>query len=376
MDIRTRLSLVFVAVSLVSMALLGTFAYITSADLLQEISLRQLDALAESKKRDLNKVYASWVDKLRLLRSNDQLSRLVRDYAETDDEEALRQLERVLQGVKVALPLIDKIEIYDIDGNEITAAGRTKVVHERVEIGEEVVHVGTYLTADGLRVALLSGITLDGTLVGAIEIIFDASDIFDITGDYTGLGETGEAFVVMREEGRLTVLNPLRMDVEVVTTQQILDYASDDMRLVFEADENRLGEAYEDYRGEKVWLATRYLEQPDWGLVVKVDVSEEAKRADALQESLIDIAVALSAFAIIGGALLGFYLARPIHELAIIVERMRHGEWGLRAEVKGDDEIAYLSGALNQFVEYIETEHIDPSRFESDDNARKPDSNG
>jgi len=367
---------VLVAVSLVSMALLGTFAYITSADLLQEISLRQLDALAESKKRDLNKVYASWVDKLRLLRSNDQLSRLVRDYAETDDEEALRQLERVLQGVKVALPLIDKIEIYDIDGNEITAAGRTKVVHERVEIGEEVVHVGTYLTADGLRVALLSGISLDGTLVGVIEIIFDASDIFDITGDYTGLGETGEAFVVMREEGRLTVLNPLRMDVEVVTTQQILDYASDDMRLVFEADENRLGEAYEDYRGEKVWLATRYLEQPDWGLVVKVDVSEEAKRADALQESLIDIAVALSAFAIIGGALLGFYLARPIHELALIVERMRHGEWGLRAEVKGDDEIAYLSGALNQFVEYIETEHIDPSRFESDDNARKPDSNG
>ncbi len=60
MDIRTRLSLVLVAVSLVSMALLGTFAYITSADLLQEISLRQLDALAESKKRDLNKVYASW----------------------------------------------------------------------------------------------------------------------------------------------------------------------------------------------------------------------------------------------------------------------------------------------------------------------------
>jgi hypothetical protein len=365
-DIRTRLSLVLVAVSLVSMALLGTFAYITSADLLQETSLRQLDALAESKKRDLNKVYASWVDKLRLVRSSDQLSRLVRDHIETDDEEALRQLERVLQGVKVALPQIDKIEIYDIDGNEIASAGRTKVVHDPVDIGEDVTHVGTYLTEDGLRVALLGGVSLDGALVGALDIIFDASDIFDITGDYTGLGETGEAFVVMREEGRLTVLNPLRMDVEVVTTQQILDHASDDMRLVFDAGENNLGEAHEDYRGEQVWMATRYLEQPDWGLVVKVDVSEEAKRAKALQESLIDIAVALSAFAIIGGALLGFYLARPIHELAVIVERMRHGEWGLRAEVKGDDEIAYLSEALNEFVQHIETEHIDPSHFEAE----------
>ncbi len=59
MDIRTRLSLVLVAVSLISMMLLGTFAYITSAGMLQEISLRQLDALAESKKRDLTKVYES-----------------------------------------------------------------------------------------------------------------------------------------------------------------------------------------------------------------------------------------------------------------------------------------------------------------------------
>lgn len=360
MDIRTRLSLVLVAVALVSMALLGTFAYITSADLLQEISLRQLNALAESKKRDLNKVYQSWVDKLRLVRSNDQLSRLVRDYVETDDEEALLQLQRVLQGVKVALPQIDKIEIYDIEGAEVASAGRTKVAHDGVEISEEVTHVGTFHTEDGLRVSLVGGITLDGALVGALEIIFDASDIFDITGDYTGLGETGEAFVVMREDGRLSVLNPLRMDVEVVTTQQILDHASDDMRLVFEAGEEKLGEEHEDYRGEKVWLATRYLEQPDWGLVVKVDVGEEAKRAKVLQESLVDIAVALSAFAIIGGALLGFYLARPIHEFAVIVERMRHGERGLRAEVRGDDEIAYLSEALNEFVDHLEKEHLDP----------------
>ena len=49
-----------------------------------------------------------------------------------------------------------------------------------------------------------------------------------------------------------------------------------------------------------------------------------------------------------------YYLARPIQELAVVVERMRHGEQGLRVVVKGDDEIAYLAGSLNEFLEHIE----------------------
>jgi hypothetical protein len=354
LDIRTRLSLFLVAVSLISMMLLGTFAYYTSAGLLQEISLRQLDALAESKKRDLNKVYESWEDKLRLVRSRVQLRHSIRDYIETDSADALTVIERTIQGITVALPKIDKLIVLDLDGEEIASAGRSKVMHPAASFDSDVSYVGTFLTGDGLRVALITGVELDGVLVGGIEIIFDASDVVDVTSDYTGLEETGEALVVMRDKEKLLVLNSLRYKVEGFSSEQVMAVASEDMSKVFEPAEVSPAEEHTDYRGEQVWLATRYLEKPGWGLVVKVDVSEEEKRADVLREALFDIAVALSAFAIIGGALLGFYLARPIQELAVIVERMRHGESGLRAEVKGDDEIAYLSESLNEFLDDIE----------------------
>lgn len=354
MDIRTRLSLALVSVSLISMMLLGTFAYYTSADLLQEISLRQLDALAESKKRDLSKVYDSWEDNLRLVRDRTQLRYSIREYVETDSPEALRAIERIIQGITVAVTEIDKLIVFDIDGNEIASFGRSTVKHSKVPIGDDITYVGTFLSSDGLRVAMNTGVRLDGALIGGIELIIDAGDVIDVTGDYTGLGETGEAFVVMKIDERLVVLNPLRHEVEGFEGEQMEAAASGDMRTVFTPDEEVPAEAHEDYRGEWVWLATRYLEELGWGLVVKVDISEEEKRAEGLRESLFDIGIALSAFAIIGGALLGYYLARPIQELAVVVERMRHGEQGLRAVVKGDDEIAYLAGSLNEFLEHIE----------------------
>lgn len=339
------------------MTLLGTFAYITSAGLLQEISLRQLDALAESKKRDLNKVYESWEDKLRLVRSREGLQMSIRDYVDNDSSEARHSIMRIINNVTVALTKIDKLIVYDVDGEEIASAGRTKVTHPPHNFTEDVDYVGTYLTEDGLRVALIAGVEMDGSLVGGIEIIFDASDVIDVTSDYTGLGDTGEALVVMRDGDNVYVLNPLRFSPEGSGGELVMEAASEDISRVF-GPSNSATEAIErtDYRGEQVWLATRFLEEPGWGLVVKVDVDEEEQRADVLQEALFDIAVALSAFAIIGGALLGFYLARPIHKLAVIVERMRHGESGLRAEVNGDDELAYLSESLNLFLDHLEDE--------------------
>ena len=351
MDIRTRLSLILVAVSLISMALLATFAYVKSASLLQEISLRQLDALAESKKRDLNKVYESWEDKLRLVRGLESLRVSVRDHVLNGNVEARRSLESIIQGIILSLPKIDQLIVYDLDGKEMASAGVSKVPHTPVPAHKNISYVGTFLNEDGLRVALNSGVEFDGTLVGGIEIIFDASEVIDVTSDYTGLGDSGEALVVMRDAEMVRVLHPLRFAEP--------GSSADNMSWGYESSRSLSEDSRQDYRGEEVWLASRFLEKPGWSLVVKVDVDEEEQRAALFREALFDIALPVSAFVIIGGALLGFYLARPIRQLAVLVERMRHGEKGLRAEVRGDDEIAYLSESLNLFLDHLEDEQGD-----------------
>ena len=337
------------------MMLLGTFAYFTSASLLQEISLRQLDALAESKKRDLNKVYESWEDKLKLLRTREILKQAVLNRIAENNPESQRTLETIVRAITVALPKIDRLILFDSSGEEIASSSQSQVSYPSMNFTNEIQFGGNFRTEKGLSVALSAGLESDGNGFGGILIFFDASEIFDVTEDYTGLGESGESFVVVREGNMLKVLNPLRFSAEGTNDQTIIE-ASDDLQHVFASFDSMPDISGWDYRGERVWLASRYLENPGWGLVVKVDIDEEEQRAVILRESIFDIAIALSAFAILGGALLGIYLARPIQKLTDIVERMRQGERGLRVSVEGDDEIAYLGESLNLFLDHLEDE--------------------
>lgn len=366
MDIRTKLALALVSVALISMAILGTFAYTTSATLLQEISIRQLDALAESKKRDLIKVYEGWQDQLRLVRSRTQLRTSLKKYLETGDQEALDQIDRIIEDAATAVKNVEKITVLDLEGREVTSFGsaglngQTRIPEEL----DEVIYLGAVRDKqgpkNGVEVGFSTLLSLDKVPLGAMSVIIDAGDLFSVTGNYTGLGETGEAMVVMRAgDDSIVVLNPLRHSSEEGLEEDNFDGASADVRAVLEGRETVFTRHVEDYRGVDVWSATRLVPGLEWGLIVKIDADEEEQRASELRDALVDISLALSAFAIIGGTLLGFYLARPIRELAEVVERMRRGETHLRADAKGDDEVGYLAESLNELMDHLRSESDD-----------------
>jgi HAMP domain-containing protein len=359
LDIRTKLALVLVFVSLLSMGLIALFAYQTSAQLLQEVSIRQLDALAEGKAMDLVKVHQGWRDKTRLIRNGAELQQGLKNLIQTHDDTAHQELTKVLSFTALGIEGVERVTVVAIDGKEVCQVGRAQVYAE-IELpdGErQIAYQGVHLSEEkGLLVTFTTPLMADGEVIGGIEIVFEANDMEQVASNYTGLGETGEVVVVTPgRNGGVLVLNRLRHS-EALASPGAMPNAqiSEPVKRVLAGESGVFIDEGLDYRGERVWAATRFLAEPGWGLVVKVDSSEETERADFLRDAMFDIALALSAFAIIGGTLLGFYLARPIHDLALLVQRIREGEGDLRANIKGDDEIAYLGESVNALVDYMQ----------------------
>jgi|AP95_1055475.scaffolds.fasta_scaffold23413_3 hypothetical protein len=83
MDVRTKLVFALVSVSLLTMFALGLLMYSPTRDLWRGSALNSLDALAESKQSEIERVVDLWTDRVRLIRSGTQLRVLTQRFDET-----------------------------------------------------------------------------------------------------------------------------------------------------------------------------------------------------------------------------------------------------------------------------------------------------
>jgi HAMP domain-containing protein len=353
MDIRTRLALSLVSVCLLSMALLGAFAYYTAEGLLQDTTIRQLDALAEGKKRDLIKVQEGWHDRVELMKQ--RVISFSQRGVPTSDNKLTNDLNQILAAVEN----VSALRVLDGLGQTVGKAGLFPegYISPKTTSPERVKYLGTFFSNEtGIQVVYSTDLVIAPWGSVMMEVVVNAKALQSVTNDYTGLGETGESMIIKSEDDKtILVLNEVRHVIDEKPSMHIpKSDASDFMTQTLAQTPGIFIEGAYDYRGTEVWVATRFLENLGWGIIVKVDAEEERERSVQLRSSMMDIGIALSAFAIIGGTLLGLYLARPIHNLAELVQRIRLGESDLRAEVIGDDEIAYLSESLNELLDHVQ----------------------
>ena len=363
MDIRTRLIFALVAMSLVSMAALGGFAYSAVQDLLRENQLRKLEAVAASKEQDLERVLVAWKDRVRLVTSRTQLRILLDKLSRNGEAEGdyRRGLIDILDDARDAVPALVGIQLYSRRGEPVVASGELPegmrpTREELAQAHEAAIHRDAVAGPDGdLRVSYLAPMNLVDRRIGSAWVVLSAREISSVTGDFTGLGRTGEALIVRPEaDGAALPLTRLRHDPDAALREPIRNGA-DGVSPELEAARGAEGMWIEavDYRGAPVYAATRWLSEPGWGLVVKIDVAEEREAVVALRDTLWKLALSLSALGIVAGMVLALIFARPIRELAAVARRIGDGEWDLRADESAEDEVGQLGMTFNQMKDEL-----------------------
>jgi HAMP domain-containing protein len=361
MDLRTKFVFALVAVALASMMTLGAFTYEAVRDLLHRMAIRQLEAVAESKKQDLERVTIAWRDRVQLIASGTRLrERLVGMGREVQPGER-EELRLLLDDALRSLRALRGITAYSAAGFPLASAGLAPDAEDRL-------HPSTFYGADSpvvfqnvfhdpagdLVVAFIAPVRDEGRNAGAVKVLLSARELVSVTEQHTGLGDTGETMIALRtEDGGALVVNPLRHDPDASLRLEIPAERTDDPLIqALSAEEPPVGIA-RDYRGHEVWAATRTLKEFDWALAVKIDADEETRTITELRDTMGRLALSLSAFAIVAGTLLGLYVTRPIHALADVVRRIGEGELDVRANDGGEDEIGQLAKTVNQMAEEL-----------------------
>ena len=366
MDIRTKFVLALVIVALSTMIILGGFMYVHTSGELKADRLTQLEGHAEFLKDGLIQVEAGWKDRVRLIASRTQLRAILLENNLEGSPEARARIRQILADARAAVEAVASLAVYDREGRFVGSAGwgtETDLPEELstlLDPEQGVVYDRFWSPEDEeFRVAYAAALTGDGTtsgeLVGVLQVRLTTDPLVDLTQSRVGLGATGEALIAIRDaEGVVRVLERHGPDTPVTWIGVEPGEYSDPVTLAMAGDDGAYSEDIIDRRGEKVWVAVRYLPETDWGLVVKIDASEGRGSALDYGETLTEVIISLAALAILIGTIMGLRFAKPIHELAKAAERIKEGDLSVRAPSSAQDEVGLLARNFNQMAEELE----------------------
>jgi HAMP domain-containing protein len=356
MKIGKKLTLAFLLISLCSLATIGILSYVIAENMLAERVLDQLESVATVQRNRLESMINQNLERLALVASRTQLRLSLKAFDENPETKYQEKMNQILRDARSSIACFQDISVLNLKG-EIVASTNPENVGKTLANEEFFVRGQKQNNADmlfldpdkNLKVRLSGPLLLEGKLLGVVTIESHTKNIISLVSDYSGLGKTGETLLARRDKnGDAVFLIPLRFDEQAVLKRTLSkDNLDVPITQALLRNEKFFPDAV-DYRGERVLAATRYIQETDWGLVVKIDRAEAFAPIDRLRTLLL-IIVSISAFVVI---LVSFRLAhtitKPIADLTRATSKIAQGDLSLRVEPTSRDEVGTLAQAFNE----------------------------
>ena len=191
-------------------------------------------------------------------------------------------------------------------------------------------------------------------VIGAIIVEEDYASIEKIVYERTGMGNTGETYLVgpdgyMRSVSRFfPTTNPLSIKVQTTAFQN--------------ASKAKEGNGIiKDYREVSVLSAYRNLFIPGlrWTIISEIDFEEAMMPVYQVRDYIVVIGFAITILIIVVTIILSQAISKPVIKLREVVLLLSKGILPPKAEINKSDEIGQMAQAINQLVEGLKkTSHF------------------
>jgi len=215
---------------------------------------------------------------LGLISSRTKLRKTLAMYNISPNIEHLTWINNIILDAKNSTHDINKITILDYRGKAIASTTKSEI--GKITTDEEFSHYKVdkpIIKTIDKKISMLFSKKLlhDGNIVGTLLIENSLHNLNSTITDYSGLGSTGETVLAMRDEnGDAKFIIPLRFDKNAAMQHTISKERLSVPISQALLKKNLFLDSAPDYRNKNVLAQVRYIEDLDWGIVVKIDEDE------------------------------------------------------------------------------------------------------
>ncbi|MFH1951150.1 MAG: ATP-binding protein [Pseudomonadota bacterium] len=374
MKINKKLTLAFLLISLIPVAAVAIISYFNAKSAITRQVLNHLNSVAAIQKKRAEAIIDQNLERLVLISSRTKLRLSLEAFNADPRKEYQEMMNRILDDAWASIADFREISVLNPDGETVASTDKAKIGarHPDEEFfirGRAKNSVDNYLLhRDGsLTVCLTGPLYLEDKLLGVVAIEANADNILSLVLDHSGLGRTGETLLAKRDrDGDAFLFTPLRFGRNASQDSALFKGSPGaPINQALLKNEQTFTDAV-NYRGEPVLAVSKYLENPDWGLVVKID-KEEAFAPITRLANLLGLTMCLLSIAVI---IIALYIARsitgPIARLTRVAEKIGKGDLSRRAEVHSADEVGILSRAFNQMTDTLAQDIAERRRSEEE----------
>ncbi|MCI0507588.1 MAG: ATP-binding protein [Gammaproteobacteria bacterium] len=367
MKIRTKLSVTYLTVSLLSLVVISVFIYLYVRQTLTAEVLSHLESVSSIQAHRVLGIIEQNLERLRLVSSRTQLRISLNAYLQNNDPAELEKIQLIINDALESTGSFKVISILDKNGVVIASTNPDRVNHNYATFDfytsaqREYTAEHFFLDEKNESKIYLSGpLMINENLLGILLIESDAENFVSLISDYSGLRQTGETVLGKKSmDGQSALfLAPLRFDQNAALKRSIsLSNHFNPMVIALSKKESLLTTAL-DYRGAEVLAATNYISKTGWGLVVKMDKAEAFAATSSLIKYILLITLSMMFLVVWVSFAFAKIISNPIVELTKTAHDINEGDLYQRALVRNDDEIGELAGAFNNMANnLILTQH-------------------
>ncbi|MCJ7579333.1 MAG: response regulator [Candidatus Aminicenantes bacterium] len=252
--------------------------------------------------------------------------------------------------------------LLDKNGTIVSSVNRGSIGHDKsndpyfLNAKEESYIKDMYYstTAEKNSMAVSSPIIDDKTnqLLGVIVLRIETNELDHITSDRTGLGETGEIYLVNKDYYMIT---SSRFNEDSVLKQKVdtVNVRNSFLHMRGQKSEQKKIENFLNYRGINVVGTYVYIPETKWALLAEINAKEAFEPLRWIRIVFVAILILVPLIAWIVGIFVSRLISESIHKLHKGTEIIASGNLDYKIGLDTKDEIGQLSRAFDKMTENL-----------------------